>query len=162
MQLDNETWLCSRKAANFIRSMVDEAFMLPIDSAACYVNHKTKVTYHHLSPDGCGAGNLKCWQIAWPVSDGRRMRKNPRSFFKDGENKSWSVVDTNERMYMVLRVKDEDTDGIIHYDKIIPKFLHQELSKTAKQLDIFIKRPTLYLIKPDFQKAREKKKVFLM
>tara|TARA_Y100000385_G_C12989583_1_gene592186 strand:+ start:503 stop:991 length:489 start_codon:yes stop_codon:yes gene_type:complete len=162
MEFNQAEWICSQEATNFIKQMVDESFMLPIDQAPCHVNHKTKVTYHHLSPDGCGAGNLKCWQIKWPVGAGKTMRNDPRSFFKDGENKSWSVVDTNERMYIVLRVKDENTDDIIHYDKIIPKFLHQELSKTSKQLDIFIKRPTLYLIKPDFKKAREKKKVFFM
>ena len=64
------------------------------------------------------------------------------------------IVDMLDKMYLVLRVLEEDSSYIVHYDKLIPIFLHGELAEIAKDFGIYTLIKTIKLVEPDIEKNK--------
>ena len=80
------------------------------------------------------------------------MSTDASSTFPANDFKAWAIVDTREKMYLVLRIREEGTTLITHFDKIIPEFLHQEFKEIGEHLNIFVYKPHMTLVEPDIEK----------
>tara|TARA_R110000824_G_scaffold73655_2_gene187534 strand:+ start:22 stop:489 length:468 start_codon:yes stop_codon:yes gene_type:complete len=144
----------SSEASQFIKNMVNESFLLPVTTKACHINHSSKVVFNHLNVEDCGEGSLRCFELSFTNGRAKQMRNNPPSLFPPGENKAWAIVDMLDKMYLVLRVLEEDSSYIVHFDKLIPIFLHGELREIAKDFGIYTLIKTIKLVEPDIEKNK--------
>tara|TARA_R110000851_G_C12955621_1_gene553747 strand:+ start:293 stop:745 length:453 start_codon:yes stop_codon:yes gene_type:complete len=136
----NDKPLIDIRIERFVEVFLEEIYGLEELVPCCFFpeNHTLK---HHLSPGSCGVDGKKCNELR------QHPTKNRAKRLKEDQKHAWCTVEMGNRMWAVLRVREEGTKIIMHYDKLIPETLKNVWREAAIQRDCYIKKPYVFSVK---------------
>tara|TARA_R110000751_G_scaffold77216_1_gene155794 strand:- start:324 stop:776 length:453 start_codon:yes stop_codon:yes gene_type:complete len=118
----------------FVEVFFEEIFGLNEIRHCCFDKKSLTVKYH-LSEGGCGIGDLKCYQLDV------RTRKHSSKPIAEDRKHDWLIVELGDRMWCVLKMREEDTNIISQFDKLVPETLKDAWREASIRRGTYLKKP---------------------